>query len=104
MTAFADALGALFSDPNLSVAALWKSGGVGAGVPVRIVLKQPDQLVNFGLSRAIVATTLIDVRVADVASPHKGDVVVIGGVGYEILADPRIDTLRLKWECEAAPV
>ena len=35
--AFADALDAIYDDDNSAIAALWKQGGVGAGVACRIV-------------------------------------------------------------------
>lgn len=103
MTAFADALGVLFSDPNISLAATWKVGGVGAGVSVRIVLKQPDQTINFGVSHVVVPTSVVDVRKSDVAQPKRGDTVVVIATGatYEITAPPMLDTLHLVWTCDA---
>ncbi|WP_420848242.1 head-tail joining protein [Prosthecomicrobium hirschii] len=42
---------ALFADPNIGEDALWKAGGVGAGVAVRIIGKSPDRMSEFGESR-----------------------------------------------------
>lgn len=102
MTAFADMLGVLFNDPHLSLPAVWKTGGFGVGVTVRVVRKQPDQLVNFGSSRAVVPTTLLDVRKSDVQRPEEGDTAMVDGTTYEIIGTPTMDTLRLVWTCEAS--
>jgi hypothetical protein len=101
--AFTAATDALFGDPNIARDAIWRAGGVGAGVPVRIIARRPDQAVGFGDSRAVLPTTLIDVRRAEVADPASGDTVEIDSKTFEIIATPTIDSLRLVWTCEAAP-
>ena len=101
MTAFADALGVMFSDPNISLAATWKTGGVGAGTPVRVVLKQPDQTLTFGVSHVVAPTAVIDVRKSEISAPKKGDTVIVNGATYEIVSPPTQDSLRLVWTCDA---
>jgi hypothetical protein len=103
MDAFAAATDALFADPNIARDATWRAGGVGVGVPVRIVTRRPDQAVGFGDSRAVLPTTLIDVRRSEVADPGSGDTVEIDSETFEVIATPTIDSLRLVWTCEAAP-
>lgn len=109
MDAFTAATDALFADPNIARDAIWRAGGVGASVPVRIVTRRPDQIVGFGDSRAVLPTMLIDVRRSEVADPATGDTAEIPGPGlgpgelFEIIATPSIDSLRLVWTCEAAP-
>jgi hypothetical protein len=103
MDAFAAATDALFADPNTARDATWRAGGVGVGVPVRIVTRRPDQAVGFGDSRAVLPTTLIDVRRSEVADPGSGDTVEIDSETFEVIATPTIDSLRLVWTCEAAP-
>jgi hypothetical protein len=103
MSVFERAVDDLFADPNIARAALWRAGGVGDGIPVRVVTRRPDQAVGFGDSRAILPTMLIEVRRAEVASPAVGDVVTIEGDSFEIIAAPTLDSLRLVWTCESAP-
>ena len=103
MDTFAAATDALFADSNIARDATWRAGGVGVGVPVRIVTRRPDQAVGFGDSRAVLPTTLIDVRRSEVADPGSGDTVEIDSETFEVIATPTIDSLRLVWTCEAAP-
>jgi hypothetical protein len=108
MDAFTAATETLFADPNIARSALWRTGGVGAGVAVRVITKRPDQVAGFGDSRAILPTMLIDVRRSDVPDPATGDTVDIPGSSpgtgelFEIIATPVADSLRLVWTCEAA--
>lgn len=104
MDAFAAATDALFADPNIARDAMWRAGGVGVGVPVRIITRRPDQVVGFGDSRAVVPTMLIDVRHAEVADPASGDTVEIDSETFEVIVTPTIDSLRVVWTCEAAPM
>lgn len=103
MDAFAAATDALFADPNIARDAIWRAGGAGSGVSVRIITKRPDQVGSFGDSRAILPTTLIDVRRSEVSEPANGDTVEIESETFEVIATPTIDSLRLVWTCEAAP-
>ena len=85
--------------------AQWKAGGTGAGVVCRIRFAQPDEVVNFGQSRAVMSAVLIRVRTADIAAPAEGDIVTVGTTDYRISGDPRYHgTRRLEWLCEAAQV
>jgi hypothetical protein len=51
MSAFTSAVDMLFADSNIGEDALWKAGGIGAGVAVRIIRKSPDRMAEFGDSR-----------------------------------------------------
>lgn len=102
MSIFASAAAVLFADPNLGQDATWKPGGVGGGVPVRVILRRPDRVVGFGGSRALLPSVFIDVRQAQVPAAAEGDTVTIGSVVYEIIATPVSDALGLVWTCEAA--
>jgi hypothetical protein len=103
MDAFAAATDALFADPNIARNATWRAGGAGAGIPVRIITRRPDQVVGFGDSRAVLPTLLVDVRRSEVSDPASGDTVEIEGEVFEVIATPTIDSMRLVWTCEAAP-
>lgn len=103
MDAFAAATDALFADPNIARNALWRAGGAGDGVVIRVITKRPDQAAGFGDSRAILPTVLIDVRRSEIPNPVSGDTVEIDGMLFEVLATPVADSLGLVWTCEAAP-
>ena len=103
MDAFAAAIDALFADPNIARDARWRAGGEGAGVVVRVITKRPDQAANFGDSRVMLPTMLVDVRRSQVAAPASGDTVEMDSEIFEVIATPVIDSLRLVWTCEAAP-
>lgn len=94
---------ALFTDSNLARDAIWRAGGTGDEVTVRVITKRPDQVVAFGDSRAILPTMLIDVRRSEIPNPANGDTVEIEGDAFEIIATPVADSLGLVWTCEAAP-
>jgi len=107
--AFVAATDALFADPNIARDAIWRLGGLGAGLHVRIVTRRPDEVVGFGDSRAILPTLLINVRRSEVTAPARGDTVEIpepdSGTSetFQIIAMPTLDGMRLVWTCEAAP-
>lgn len=99
MNAFARALDRLFAHRDLSHAALYRSQGAGDGVPCRVILRQPDEMSDFGGSPMVRATTLIDVRVAEVAKPREGDTFDLAAGVYSVLGVPRRDPDRLTWTC-----
>lgn len=102
MSVVATAIDALFADPNIARDAIWRAGGAGAGISVRVISRRPDQVVGFADSRAILPTVLIDVRRSEVPNPASGDTVEIDGDIFEIIATPVADSLQLVWTCEAA--
>lgn len=102
MTGFATGVDALFGDGNIGEDALWRAGGNGDGVAVRVIRKSPDTVVGFGDSRAILPAVLIDVRSCEVAGPAPGDTVEIAGAVFAVIAAPTADSLRLVWTCEAS--
>jgi hypothetical protein len=102
VSAFPAAVDAIFADDNIGEDAIWRTGGVGADAPVRVIRKSPDKIVGFGDSRAVMPSVLIDVRTSEVALPAAGDTVEITGGVFDIIAEPTADTLRLVWSCEAS--
>jgi hypothetical protein len=100
--AFGAAIDAIFRDANVAEDALWRAGGVGDGIAVRVIRKSPDEVVGFAGSRAVIATVLIDVRVSEVSSPASGDTTEIDGDLFDIIGTPVRDGLGLVWTCEAA--
>ncbi len=99
--AFASAIDALFADPNIGEDTLWKAGGVGAGVAVRIIRKSPDRMAEFGDSRAVLPTVGIDIRRSQSATITEGDLIMIGAETFKIIGDPMGDALGLVAACEA---
>lgn len=101
MSAFTSAIDALFADPNIGEDALWKAGGVGAGVAVRIIRKSPDRMAEFGDSRAVLPTVGIDIRRSQAATITEGDLILIGAETLKIIGEPLGDALGLVSACEA---
>ena len=102
--AFASAIDALFADPNIGEDALWKAGGVCAGVAVRILRKSPDRMAEFGDSRAVLPTVGIDIRRSQAATIAEGDLILIGTETFKIIGEPMGDALGLVSACEAVRV
>lgn len=99
--AFASAIDALFADPNIGEDALWKAGGIGVGVAVRIIRKSPDRMAELGDSRAVLPTVGIDIRRSQSPTITEGDLIVIGAETYRIIGEPTGDALGLVSACEA---
>lgn len=104
MTVFATAIDTIFADPNIGEDALWLPGGVGPGVFIRVIRKSPDKIVEFGDSRAITGTVLLDVRRAEAAEIAGGDRIAIGTETFEIIGEPMGDGPGLVTSCEAVKV
>jgi hypothetical protein len=102
MSAFADALSALFADPNIGRAAVYVADG-GAPVPVRVVARRADALTDFGDARLWSETTRVDLRVAEVPNPRPGDRIEIGGDAYLIQGEPVRHRERLVWTVDLRP-
>jgi len=89
VTAFSDAMAAIVADPNLGVPAVYRPGGVGAGLAIRVVRSAPDEVVDaFGTS-LVRPTDVLLVAAADVPAPAKGDVVLVGTETLTVLAAMR---------------
>jgi len=101
VTAFAIAATALFRDPNIAVDALYRPGGIGVGVAIRVIRSAPDQVAAFGEGRFVTDTVLIAVCVADAPDLASGDTIEVDGLLFEVRADPGRDADRLVWSVEA---
>ncbi|MCB1377995.1 MAG: hypothetical protein KDK89_06465 [Alphaproteobacteria bacterium] len=101
MTAvIATAVDLLFTDPNIGQDAIWRAGGVGAGVTVRIVFRAPDAVANFGGGRFVAQSRFIDVRLSEVPNLATGDTFEIGSATYAVLGEPLADDDNLIWSAE----
>jgi hypothetical protein len=84
VTAFTAATAALLRDPNIAVDALYRPGGIGLGVAIRVIRSAPDQVAAFGEGRFVTDTVLIAVCVAvasDLVLPSRVDLDAEGGIG-----------------------
>lgn len=100
MSIFAQAVDALFTDPNIGREAIWRAGGGGAGVNVRVVFRAPDTVANFGGGRFVAQSRFIDVRTSDVATLVIGDTFEIGTNLYVVQGEPMRDDENLVWSAE----
>ena len=90
MSAFADALGVLFLDANLSVE-IWHRDSEGQFTRARGILRRPDEITEFGSARLMSDTTRIDVRVADILDPRPQEQILMGDETFLIQGEPRRD-------------
>ena len=102
MSAFDEALGVLFADPNIAVE-IWHRDSEGQFTRAQGILRRPDEITDFGLSRLLSDTTRIDVRVADIPDLRPQEQILIGEETFLIQGEPRRDRERLIWTLELAP-
>lgn len=100
MSIFAEAIDDVFADPNLARDAVWRAGGTGAPVTVRIILRQPDRVGSFGETRLLTATTVIEARTVEVPELAEGDGFEIGADTFVVQGEPLRDSERLVWTAE----
>jgi hypothetical protein len=100
LSAITAAVDALFTDPNIGRDALWRDGGNGAGVAVRVVFRAPDTVANYGGGRFVAQSRFVDVRTADLATLGVGDTFEIGGNLYVVQGEPMRDDDNLVWSAE----
>ena len=100
MTVFAAAIDDLFADPDLARSAMWREGGLGAPVSVRIVLRRPDRSGTFAETRLHVVTAMIEVRTSELPDLAAGDTFDIGDDVYVVQGEPVRDSERLVWTAE----
>ena len=103
MSAIAAALEVLFNDPNLARSAVYRPGGIGDGVPLRIFARRPDQVIDFGETRLHAETSLVDVRVAAIEQPRPGDTIEVDGQTLVVQGEPVRDPERLIWTLDVWP-
>ncbi len=76
----------------------------GGSVNIRVIAKQPDEIVGFGDTRIHSETSLFEVRASEVAQPRPGDLLSINGVDYVIQGEPeRRDPHWLAWTLDTRP-
>lgn len=100
MNAFAAGINAIFADPNMAKTALYRVGGSGPGVPVRVIFRAPDRIANWNEGRFVTDTVFLDVRVSEAPLLAAGDTFDIGEETLEVRSDPVRDRERLVWAAE----
>jgi hypothetical protein len=103
MTIFAAAIDVLFADPNLARDGAYRVGGTDPGIPVRVIIRQPDRIGEIGETRIASSTATFDVRTSDIAAPAAGDTIEVDGTVYIIQGEPVRDAERLVCTIEARP-
>lgn len=95
------ALDDLFTDPNLARNALWRAGGIDPAVPLRAIVRRPDRIGEFGETRILASSMVLEVRVAEAPTLAEGDTIELDGESYVIQGEPVRDGLRLIWIVDA---
>lgn len=98
---FSAALDDLFTDPNLARDVLWRAGGIDPAVPVRAIVRRPDRIGEFGETRILASSMVLEVRVAEAPTLAEGDTIELDGASYVIQGEPVRDGLRLIWIVDA---
>ena len=103
MTVFAAAVGRIYANPSMAVAALWISATTSEERPIRMISRAPDRITEFGAARFVSDTMMVDVRVSDLRDPRPGDLIVIGADSFTIQGEPIRDRERLIWTLDLRP-
>ena len=100
------AVDAVFASP-LAAAAIYRSGGDGDGVAVRVIVKTGEPVLpGLGaVTRQRRDGVVIEARAADVAVPAQSDTLTIGARTRTVRGVTMPDPDRLVWQfdCIAAP-
>ena len=82
---------------------VYRAGGADPGIAVRVIVRRPDRIGDFGETRIVSETMIFDVRASEIAAPAEGDTLDVDGVTYVIQGKPMRDAERLIWTIEARP-
>ena len=103
MTIFADAMDLIYANPSMAAAAVWISATTSEERPIRVIRRAPDRITEFAAARFVSDSTMVDVRVSDLADPRPGDLIVIGADSFTIQGEPVRDRERLIWALDLRP-
>jgi hypothetical protein len=103
VTAFAVATDVLFADPHLARDAVYRPGGAGGGIPVRVMLRRPDRIESFGETRIASSTTMLDVRASEIVEPMAGDTLELDGRTVVVQGTPILDAEGLVYTVDTRP-
>lgn len=100
MTVFAAAIAAIFADPNIGEDALWRAGGTGAPVMVRVVRRRGDRVGLWNEGRYATDSEILEVATEQVAVLDPGDTFQIGTAIFAVAGEPLRDPQRLVWTAQ----
>ena len=103
MNVFAAAVGRIYANPSMAVAALWISATTSEETPIRVIRRAPDRITEFGAGRFVSDTMMVDVRVSELPEPRPGDLIVIGAGSFTLQDEPVRDRERLIWSLNLLP-
>ncbi len=78
MNAFANAMAALVADPNLGGDVIYRQGGSGPAVRVRVLRSSPDQVADAFGTEILSATDILAVAIAVLPDLAAGDSFALG--------------------------
>ena len=78
MSAFDSAMAALLADPHLGVDALYRAGGTGSPVALRVLRTSPDRIASGFDTEIIGASDILSVAIALLPDLAPGDSFAIG--------------------------
>ncbi|MCX7371178.1 MAG: hypothetical protein NTW56_01845 [Alphaproteobacteria bacterium] len=78
MSAFADAMAAMVADPNLGVEAVYRQGGTGAPIALRVIRSSPDRGGDAFGSELLQASDVLALAIATLPQLGSGDTFQFG--------------------------
>ena len=87
---------------RLGIPAIYTPAG-GEPLAVTITRRQPDEIVDVAASRVHTATTVFQLRVAEVANPQAGDMLQVGDDTFTLQGEPVRYQHGLVWRLEVYP-
>lgn len=85
---------------RLADAAIYRAGGSGAGVAVRVIPVEMDGEASLGGRSVAVRQQRLDVRRSEVAAPADGDTIEWAGEVWDIRPAPLVKHSGLVWALE----
>ena len=104
MSVFDTAVQAFFRDPNITEGAIWRTGGLGAGLAIRIIRTRPQAQFDIGGVKLLQDPVLFDVPAGMAPTIAENDTIEAGGDLFKIQSPPvrsmdgriwRVDVRRL---------
>jgi hypothetical protein len=81
---FTEATDDLFSDDNMARPAIYRVGGSGPQLPIRVIFSAPVRDQAFGNSGVAAREITARVRLSDIAVPKRGDTLQIDATTYKV--------------------
>lgn len=78
MSAFAAAMDVLVADPNLGTDAIYRQGGSGAPISLRVLRSSPDRVADAFGTGILAATDVLSVAIAALPAVDAGDTFTLG--------------------------